>query len=950
MSAIQNIEIDGAMGTDGIRRYHTTCKVILHSHNNGNHEFGQDVVGLQMEKNIKGTGTATVTLVGSRNYLNIIHPNDYINIYMDVGDGQGWTRVFFGFVDMIREKYMVAGNGEPSTSYVIKCSDFQKAFEKTTVYFNAWLSQRKDFVGQEFGVTNIGGVAMITKGITPTGSPADIIRNVIMLMFGFGSQFVLPPGYGADSEVVSRNRFDRKEYLKGELGHIARSAYLSAGSFEKLKEDLVEQGKNASLIEKLPVEDVIKTVLKKEEGGTADPLTPTIFDSSLDISDKTALETGMKDILARNRVGAGVRKYNEQDPSILQSLGALEDTKQYTLLDIIDVFSCFEDENIDGWTVEIPIWKQTGPLGQMFRGLAHEDINEFFFDLRPMLDPEVSEDNVYSRGLDEVGGNLGDGTKSNGITYVPCIVMREYPFGTISKITGKDIHFNITDIDSGDTTASQTVGGDFQVGALFSDKPNVPGRHTIITPSLSMKLEILGRPKASERHLDVAVIDSTEIVSSDFGRSDADHFNLFEIYPKDFHIANIQYMMSDILPISTPISIMRHGLRLHKYTTKFARYNLNIISRIVSTEFSSEDGFGQFGGADPGVVVIPPEPEEAEDLGGPGVKDGVAKHGPVVPISGTNIVSPIDETGGIIGKVTSAYAYRPKTLNKRGRFKVVRTDDPLLLTQGGKWVWHNGVDIRGTTGTPVKATLGGWVVASVPAGTFGGYGNCVVIKHIIPGFNEVSGTPQPVYSLYAHLDTRLVGAENKTIGRPGRRAGTAAEFMSNGTWEPVEVKAGDVIGTVGTTGGDIGSPEKGKMGAHLHLEYLVKKGNRIYPSKDKSETPDFDIDVGGPVTEPIGFDASRSLNPQNIHQILGKPLATTNAIQPEEEQIQDGEDLMDRTEIDPGDDNPITAIEEKPIDADDKEGTTKGTSTLDKVDTTTTRRQILRWGLLQDHW
>lgn len=88
----------------------------------------------------------------------------------------------------------------------------------------------------------------------------------------------------------------------------------------------------------------------------------------------------------------------------------------------------------------------------------------------------------------------------------------------------------------------------------------------------------------------------------------------------------------------------------------------------------------------------------------------------------------------------------------------------------GEARFHNGVDLAIESGTPFGSLWDGEVVF---AGEWGGYGNCVVVKH----GNEV-------HTLYGHLSRVEVGA-GEAIG------------------------AGTVIGLVGSTGYS--------TGPHLHL-------------------------------------------------------------------------------------------------------------------------------------
>lgn len=101
---------------------------------------------------------------------------------------------------------------------------------------------------------------------------------------------------------------------------------------------------------------------------------------------------------------------------------------------------------------------------------------------------------------------------------------------------------------------------------------------------------------------------------------------------------------------------------------------------------------------------------------------------------------------------------------------------------GGRAVeTHSGMDIRAPMGAPVKAMAKGTVSF---AGRKGGYGNCIIIRHL--GSYE---------TLYGHLSQILV--------TPGQ-----------------QIDIGQVIGKVGSTGRS--------TGPHLHYE-VHKNGQRINP-------------------------------------------------------------------------------------------------------------------------
>ena len=89
--------------------------------------------------------------------------------------------------------------------------------------------------------------------------------------------------------------------------------------------------------------------------------------------------------------------------------------------------------------------------------------------------------------------------------------------------------------------------------------------------------------------------------------------------------------------------------------------------------------------------------------------------------------------------------------------------------------FHTGIDFVVPTGTPVLAAADGWAVRKIATG----YGNYVIVTHV-NGFS----------SIYAHLSQFNIPAETR-----------------------VEVKAGQVIGYVGSTGRS--------TGPYLHFEIRV---------------------------------------------------------------------------------------------------------------------------------
>lgn len=117
------------------------------------------------------------------------------------------------------------------------------------------------------------------------------------------------------------------------------------------------------------------------------------------------------------------------------------------------------------------------------------------------------------------------------------------------------------------------------------------------------------------------------------------------------------------------------------------------------------------------------------------------------------------------GRITSSYGYRRNPFTGRGR------------------EMHSGIDLKGRTGDPVKATAKGKVTF---AGWKGAYGYVVMVKH-----------KNGYETRYAHLTRTRV------------KKGQAVE-------------AGDIVGLLGSTGRS--------TGPHLHYEVLLNN-RKLNPSK-----------------------------------------------------------------------------------------------------------------------
>lgn len=542
---------------DGITRQRSRCKVIIHSHivdntlpapeNRGRYDLSRDVIGCETSKSIKGGGGASVTMVPRRNYMNLVFPNDYVNIYFDPGDGRGFIRTFFGFVDRISRTIATDPTGKTSTRYQIVCSDFTKAFDKTEVYFNAQIGNRPDIAGSFAGTANLGGFALRTKGITMHGSPADIMLGMVHVLLGFGAQYILPPGYDIPSAIRDSNRQYRIEWSRERLSADILQA-MGDRSFSEIDAEIKAEQDQAELAATGGFSHIIEEL---DETGEIE---------------KIRLKARQNAI---KRLNLPANFFQRQEVRAARTVELAASTQQSHLLDLID-FRHVEWRTMDGFVLSSSTTQEEGSLWSIMNAWSNDMINELFCDLRPMQsfsgggasggrqDQEVFAGG-YSVEADELEGNSGP-----AVRYAPCIIMREYPFGTIEGIDPPP-----------SVQVLKRELGLVIFGNIFAQEPNSPGRKVVQMPALHETLLEKYRGNAvGNRHLDVCVINTQDIIQENIGRGDSDHVNLIEVY-SDLSSGTIQHsrqILRDIVPIISAVHVARHGLRVRRYHSRFGRF------------------------------------------------------------------------------------------------------------------------------------------------------------------------------------------------------------------------------------------------------------------------------------------------------------------------------------------------------------------------------------------
>lgn len=803
-------------------RASTRIKVIAHTGVLGapvdiSHYVIQCITG----KNIKGAGQANLALVAARNWHNVFTPNDYVNIYFNQGDGEGWVRTFFGLVDRVEENMEVDGEGVQRTIFHLICSDFAKVPQTTNIYYNPWVNANTR-MAQVFRAYE-AKLNFMSSGLLLTGTPGDAVANALFVFLGFGNQFAAPVSYiGTKSaqDLVEINRGLRRGFALTMIPRNLRGDLMTSEGLDALIGD-----------SRVSIQSNLDSLKAAQEGEARDKivadisertgLKPELITASLDEPEfaEALLVPYIKASLLQElgeegkNVGSLMGSYVAAAAMIAARSGSIASgaspLSQVSILDLINVGTFVERETMDGWTTNISVGETGQSVDQLIRSFSNDIVNELFFDLRAWSEGasntrSLTDGSVWARHPDELSGNVSDKEgEATGITHYPALVMREYPFGTIHEIDGSAVQMSLG--------GGHYTYGVFPVGAIFSDRPNRAGRHVIPFPNLNSFDSAHGRAKDNPgaKHLDVAVISESEIMKSNFGKSDSDHFNILEISATE-QTTNVHTkgMMSDLFPLITPIHIVKHGVRVMQRKSRYAWVHMK------APTTTAESALGS-GTTTSGESTVVPPSRQSTDV--------------IVPISAADIL------GVIPGheSYSDQYVWNPYSNLESDRWGYTRFANGYKAPT--TYTLHNGIDIRAPVGTPVRAIADGTVLFAEGKK---GYGRAVLILHENIDHALYRGDKARNWAtLYAHLGVpstfKYDGKSVDITDKYGFLSYLTAEQrrgFADGIVEGAKVKKGDVIGFVGWTAngpnGNIGT-EDGGHNANLNLRAWPNDKSKI---------------------------------------------------------------------------------------------------------------------------
>lgn len=466
-----------------------------------------------------------------------------------------------GYIDKInRQSNVIDDNGTVQTRFTINCTDFTKIFDRTDIYFNPHLKNRSDLVDPQFGKSQLAGLALQTAGLTAHGSPADLIENLSVLLLGFGAQWTLPKSYEQAARGFTKlNRERRRQRTKSKVptNALQQAAELFGSTISNL--EFAIQG----------TEDDVNQWLNLEAENRANPDDGDERIEAIYNDYKSKYSQLFSNTLALSAYQTVVRESSENSP--------------YTFLDLLDL-SFIEAMAIDGYILTASIWESAGSLASIMYNFSNQDINELFFDLRPVVEDSTQGfhdtcfGEQYSKQPDELGINregFGNFPASvPAVKYVPAIVMREYPYSTVEGIDMRNYY----------TRDSKQLGF-LPFGPIFSITKQSTEPHRVLynyttvdelvvnnNASLSPNKCAFADISSPLKHLDIVQITTQDVIEDSVGRHDHSVINFFSMYAESPLTEMQKYTFENIMPIATPVSIERHGLRTWEPTSKFADF------------------------------------------------------------------------------------------------------------------------------------------------------------------------------------------------------------------------------------------------------------------------------------------------------------------------------------------------------------------------------------------
>jgi len=495
-------------GVDTRGAANTECLVLVHTHDRGPKnpstaiDLSPYITSVSTTQHLIGGGVAQISMPAVDHMEDVLGAGDIVNIYFNTNRSNenlyntGRVRTFFGYINSISKSISVGGSGTKLTSYTISCKDFSKAIRNTEIYNNEHLSSQsrggKGDVTRADLSSNIGGIALLNRGIALEGTPRKIILQNLMRFLGFGGQWALPPSYkeGLGGATWNFKVIEDKDTLKTSLqavyeaalkekddttlamfaealaamsqevgqvltgGHAASvsafwdavpvgvvlgesTGWAHAVSELKAKYHRLSYKLEPSVDSRGHIGNTFFTVQGIIHGKKRTPLstvTPTVTVDKKEQRLESTLERVIEAVLAEieGTNPSAIKESFNSFPLANQLAQKYEHTENndpvYTIFNIL----CLDYmEDVGGFWAKLRMMNHQGSLMSALQPGSNPTMNEFFLDLRPS--PLFTPADKDGLGIDVRGA----------IPMVPAVVLRRKPFTNYRKPSAQTLEAQI---------------------------------------------------------------------------------------------------------------------------------------------------------------------------------------------------------------------------------------------------------------------------------------------------------------------------------------------------------------------------------------------------------------------------------------------------------------------------------------------------------------------------
>ena len=542
-----------------IHQQHATCTIFAAvqtphplwagDKGHGKYDLSPDVVQCSFEETFQGQ-TCSFTLVPNRPYREILYPGDWVSVYFSTNSenppGFGVLgresrptsnhRVMVGVIDAVRQSVTVDDTtGATQVRISVSCSGINKAFDKTSIYYNEHLGPQTLFGAM------MPGLSTLTKNVPLIGTPATLPRIIGLTYLGFGGQFLLPDSYptaqGTNRAGVLQSFLKRSLDIEKQLGFLSvrlgqanapQRKGLGQRLFEK-QQELITPNSIATLVDFFGhVEDFF--VDGRTQNSTASDLTGTVWNLMMENSNPIMNECFLSMLPAQVEELHSDKDEWGQSPAYYPALVVRERP-----------FSWVDE------TFDIPSFKSHKRRRKVRFGNVFFSSRENPVSVPQLQLPEKATNYMRLKGFAGLGAEwTNDQYRAFSNTLnIPLDQLK------LAQEEANQTKRPLLDLLVEDNFITQKQADNF--------------KKTVGTAKTADEF-------TGKRFLDRVKIRPVDIKNETLGTSDNDMYNMHMITQTVSNVSHQQYMFvqDGLVPIYLVESMRRYGLRLRDLSTKFA--------------------------------------------------------------------------------------------------------------------------------------------------------------------------------------------------------------------------------------------------------------------------------------------------------------------------------------------------------------------------------------------